>query len=59
MKTNAGAENRVELHDQLFLTGAEISVNRLPAGANVPFVHFHKSNEGDLWDSFWKRVCRN
>ena len=45
MKTNAGAENRVELHDQLFLTGAEISVNRLPAGANVPFAHFHKSNE--------------
>ena len=44
-KSNAGAENRVELHDQLFLTGAEISVNRLPAGANVPFVHFHKSNE--------------
>ena len=37
--------NRVELHDNLNLTGAEISVNNLPAGANVPFVHCHKNNE--------------
>ena len=37
--------NRVELHDNLNLTGAEISVNDLPAGANVPFVHYHKNNE--------------
>jgi len=37
--------NRVELHDNLNLTGAEISVNNLPAGANVPFVHYHKNNE--------------
>lgn len=29
---------RVELHDLLSLTGAEISVNSLPAGAGVPFV---------------------
>lgn len=28
-----------------FLTGAEISVNNLPAGAGVPFVHSHKKNE--------------
>ena len=27
------------------LTGAEISVNDLPAGAGVPFVHSHKHNE--------------
>jgi uncharacterized cupin superfamily protein len=27
------------------LTGAEISVNNLPAGAGVPFVHYHKKNE--------------
>ena len=27
------------------LTGAEISLNELPAGANVPFVHSHKENE--------------
>lgn len=44
-KTNVGNEGRVELHDKLALTGAEISVNRLPAGAGVPFVHSHKENE--------------
>ena len=36
---------RTELHDKLGLTGAEISVNTLPAGASVPFVHAHKANE--------------
>lgn len=44
-KTNIGNEGRVELHETLALTGAEISINHLPAGANVPFVHAHKSNE--------------
>ena len=44
-KTNTHNEGRIELHDKLSLTGAEISVNRLPAGAGVPFVHSHKSNE--------------
>ena len=44
-KTNIGNEARVELHDQLALTGAEVSVNQLPAGAGVPFVHSHKNNE--------------
>lgn len=44
-KTNIGNEGRVELHEKLALTGAEISINRLPAGADVPFVHSHKSNE--------------
>ena len=43
-KINIGREGRVELHDKLALTGAEISVNRLPAGAGVPFVHAHKNN---------------
>lgn len=33
------------LHDILSLTGAEISINHLPAGACVPFVHAHKNNE--------------
>lgn len=42
-KVKEGA--RVELHDVLALTGAEISVNELPAGASVPFVHSHKANE--------------
>lgn len=38
-------KDRTELHDLLSLTGAEISCNTLPAGASVPFVHFHKKNE--------------
>ena len=44
-KTTVGKEGRVELHEKLGLTGAEISVNELPAGAGVPFVHSHKENE--------------
>lgn len=44
-KTNVGCAARTELHDSLALTGAEVSVNRLPAGASVPFVHAHKQNE--------------
>ena len=36
---------RTELHDTLSLTSAEISCNTLPAGASVPFVHFHEKNE--------------
>lgn len=36
---------RVELHDKIGLTGAEISINHLPAGTSVPFVHSHKNNE--------------
>ena len=44
-KVNAGQDARTELHDILGLTGAEISVNNLPAGAGVPFVHSHKQNE--------------
>lgn len=36
---------RTELHDKLGLTGCEVSINRLPAGAAVPFVHKHQANE--------------
>lgn len=36
---------RVELHDKVGLTGAEISINILPAGECVPFIHSHKQNE--------------
>ena len=36
---------RVVLHDALALTSAEVSINELPAGASVPFVHAHKNNE--------------
>lgn len=44
-KVNIENEARVELHDALLLTGAEISLNTLPAGACVPFIHYHKNNE--------------
>lgn len=44
-KISVKDEPRVELHDALGLTGAEVSVNVLPAGVSVPFVHSHKQNE--------------
>ncbi len=44
-KTNVGNEARAELHEALGLTGAEVSINQLPADAGVPFVHTHKENE--------------
>lgn len=44
-KANVGNEGRTELHEKLALTGAEISVNQLPADINVPFVHSHRDNE--------------
>ncbi|MGN0746260.1 MAG: cupin domain-containing protein [Aristaeellaceae bacterium] len=44
-KISIGPEGRIELHDRLGLTGAEVSINRLPAGASVPFVHAHRQNE--------------
>ncbi len=44
-KVTVGSDARTELHDKLGLTGAEVSVNNLPAGASVPFVHSHKQNE--------------
>ena len=36
---------RVTLKNELALTGSEISMNELPPGASVPFVHSHKRNE--------------
>ena len=44
-KISLSENGRTELHDALSLTGAEISVNSLPAGASVPFVHVHRQNE--------------
>lgn len=44
-KISTKDEPRIELHDLLNLTGAEISINALPAGAGVPFTHSHKQNE--------------
>ena len=37
--------SRMMLKEGLMLTGAEISVNTLPAGKAIPFVHAHKRNE--------------
>ena len=44
-KTGKSEGARTELHDKLGLTGAEISINEMPAGASVPFIHSHKENE--------------
>ena len=44
-KTSVANAPRVELHDLIGLTGAEVSINELPAGAAVPFFHAHKQNE--------------
>ena len=44
-KVGAATGPRTELHEKLHLTGAEISINNLPAGGNVPFIHHHKKNE--------------
>lgn len=44
-KVSVAQDARTELHDKLSLTGAEISINNLPAGAGVPFIHSHKNNE--------------
>lgn len=42
---HTGDAARQELHDALGLTGCEVSVNTLPAGAGIPFVHAHTKNE--------------
>ena len=39
------ARGRVTLHNDLSLTGSEISINELPAGVGLPFLHSHKRNE--------------
>ena len=39
------AKGRVTLHHELALTGSEVSINELPPGVSVPFVHSHKRNE--------------
>lgn len=42
-KMSVAQDARVELHDSLALTGAEVSINHLPAGAGVPlFIHINR-----------------
>ena len=36
---------RTELHELLSLSGTEVSINNLPAGMSIPFVHAHTNNE--------------
>ncbi|MER3435392.1 MAG: cupin domain-containing protein [Leptolyngbya sp. ERB_1_1] len=38
-------EGKVFLKDLLHLTGAEISINKLPAHESIPFYHKHQQNE--------------
>ena len=40
-----GFHGKYFLGGQLGLTGCEVSLNRLPAGKGMPFVHSHKKNE--------------
>lgn len=44
-KVSVGEEARTELHEKLFLTGAEVSINNMAQGTSVPFIHSHKKNE--------------
>lgn len=44
-KVSTETAPRIELHDKLGLTGAEISINTISAGECIPFIHSHKQNE--------------
>lgn len=44
-RIGVGARGKFMLGEELGLTGCEVSLNRLPAGKGVPFVHAHKRNE--------------
>lgn len=40
-----GFHGKYFIGKELGLTGMEVSLNRLPAGKGIPFVHSHKKNE--------------
>ena len=40
-----GFHGKYFIGKELGLTGSEVSLNRLPAGKGIPFVHAHKKNE--------------
>jgi uncharacterized cupin superfamily protein len=40
-----GFHGKYFIGKELGLTGCEVSLNRLPAGKGIPFVHAHKKNE--------------
>jgi len=43
--SSVSKQGRIMIGKDLDLTGCEISVNSLPAGQSIPFVHSHKENE--------------
>lgn len=44
-RVGVGARGKFMLGEELGLTGCEVSLNRLPAGKGMPFVHAHQRNE--------------
>lgn len=44
-RASLGARGKFLLAEELGLTGCEVSLNRLPAGKGMPFVHAHQRNE--------------
>jgi len=42
---NNGIKGKFFLKEQLGLTGCEVSINTIPAGGAIPFLHSHKENE--------------
>lgn len=40
-----GLQGKYFIGEELGLTGCEVSLNRLPAGKCMPFVHAHRKNE--------------
>ena len=40
-----GGKGKYFIGQDIGLTGCEVSINCLPAGESVPFVHAHKKNE--------------
>jgi len=40
-----GFHGKYFIGKELGLTGCEVSLNRLPAGKSMPFIHSHKKNE--------------
>src|SRR5438128_9201935 len=44
-KPEMKVDGKLFLGSQLGLNGAEVSLNRMPAGVSMPFFHRHKRNE--------------
>ena len=44
-KESNGIKGKFFLKEQLGLTGCEVSINTIPAGEAIPFLHSHKENE--------------